>query len=406
MRNQGRPAPACSQSGLRAAAFGNFLKVIYNTANMAKKIVPAYDLPAATARFVMAGTVESIQPFGSGHIHDTFRVRTRQADCPDFILQRVNRRVFPDVPRLMENIVRVTAHMRRRLVDVPGSDPGREVLTVVPTLSGETSFLDDAGEYWRCFLFIDHLEGGARPGRAGEAREAGRLFGRFLALLADLPDPPLSETIPRFHDLTRRLDDYGETLERDRVGRKSGAAAEIGFASERGRALLAVLRDARSRGLPLRVTHNDTKFNNVLIDSRGRGLCVIDLDTVMPGHVLYDFGDAIRSAANAAREDEEDLDRVRLDMEVFRRFSAGFLGELRGVLTPGEIGLLAFSPRLMTYMIGLRFLSDHLDGDRYFRTARPDHNLQRARVQFRLVEEMERRAPEMERAVAELAAIS
>lgn len=360
---------------------------------------------AAFSRFVACGRAAEVERYGAGHIHDTYRVRTGRGRA-GYILQRVNRRIFADIPGMMANIVRVTEHLRRRLDAVPGSDPGREVLTVVPTRDGSSFHQDEMGEYWRCFLFISHRERGARPGRPALAREAGRQFGRFLALLADLPAPPLGETIPRFHDIGRRLEDFRAALAADRLGRRRGAAAEVDFVAARGAGMLAVMHEARAAGLPLRVTHNDTKFNNVLIDAHGRGLCVIDLDTVMPGTALFDFGDAIRSAANTGREDETDPRRVRLNLEVFREFAAGYLGELRGVLTPLETGHFPFAARLMTFMVGLRFLSDHLDGDRYFRVQRPGHNLQRARVQFRLLEDMERRQAEMEDALARLAAIS
>ncbi len=348
----------------------------------------------------------AVERYGAGHIHDTFRVRAAGRGHDGYILQRVNRRIFTDIPAMMANIVRVTGHLRNRLAAVVDSDPGREVLTVVPARDGRSFHQDERGEYWRCFLFIGHRERGARPGRPALAREAGRQFGRFLALLADLPGPPLCETIPRFHDIGRRLEDFRAALAADRLRRRRGAGAEIDFVRARGEEMLATMQAAWRSGLPLRVSHNDTKFNNVLIDAQGRGLCVIDLDTVMPGTVLYDFGDAIRSAANTGREDETDPRRVRLNMAVFREFAAGYLGELRGSLAPAETDHLAFSAQMMTFMVGLRFLSDHLDGDRYFRVERPGHNLQRARVQFRLVADMENRAREMESAVAELAAIS
>jgi len=360
---------------------------------------------AAFSRFAACGRAETVERYGAGHIHDTFRVRTDRGRA-GYILQRVNRRIFADIPGMMANIVRVTGHLRRRLAAVPGSDPAREVLTVVPTRDGGSYHLDERGEYWRCFLFISHRERGARPGRPARAREAGRQFGRFLALLADLPGPPLRETIPRFHDIGRRLDDFQALLAADRLGRRRGAAAEVDFVAARGAEMLTVMQQARAAGLPLRTTHNDTKFNNVLIDARGRGLCVIDLDTVMPGTALFDFGDAIRSAANAGREDETDPRRIRLNLEVFREFAAGYLGELHGVLTPLETGHFPFAARLMTFMIGLRFLGDHLDGDRYFRVERPGHNLRRAQVQFLLLQDMERRQAEMEDTLARLAAIS
>jgi hypothetical protein len=361
------------------------------------------DFSGLFAVFAASGTLDSAETFGSGHIHETFRLRTRERECPDYILQRVNHHIFKDIPRLMENIVRVTVHIRGKLEAVPGAEPEREVVTVIPSRTGRLFHLDGEGGFWRCFLFIEHRELGERPGSPSQALEAGRLFGRFLKLLADLPAPPLHETIPRFHDMDKRLDDFYQALTTDPMRRKDAAAAEIAFVREREKMMKRTMERARAAGLPLRVTHNDTKFNNILFDSRGRGLCVIDLDTVMPGYVLYDFGDAIRSAANTAPEDEPDPERVALDMAVFRDFTKGFLGALHGSLAPAETAHLAFSARLMTYIIGLRFLSDYLDGDRYFKTSRPGHNLQRARVQFRLLREMERRSAEMGDIVSALA---
>lgn len=359
---------------------------------------------AAFSSFAAPVRPAAIERYGAGHIHDTYRVRAAGRGHDGYILQRVNRRIFADIPAMMANIVRVTGHLRRRLAAMPGRDPGREVLTVIPARDGRSFHQDGRGEYWRCFLFIRHRERGARPGRPALAREAGRQFGRFLALLADLPGPPLCETIPRFHDIGRRLEDFRAALAADRLRRRRGAAAEIDFVAARGEEMLAIMQKAWHAGLPMRVTHNDTKFNNVLIDAQGRGLCVIDLDTVMPGTVLYDFGDAIRSAANTGREDETDPRRVFVNLEVFRAFAAGYLGELRGSLAPVETGHLAFSARLMTFLVGLRFLSDHLDGDRYFRVERPGHNLQRARVQFALLADMERDFARMEEIVAGAAA--
>jgi hypothetical protein len=363
---------------------------------------PEAELRAMALHFALAGSFASGAAYGSGHIHDTFLVRTRERSCPDYILQRINPVIFKNVPAMMENIVRVTEHMRRKIAAIPGRDAEREVLTVVPALSGANFHRNEQGEYWRCFLFIDHFELGERPGTPGQAFEAGRLFGRFLKLLADLPEPPLRETIPRFHDLERRLADFHSALGADPRQRRAASAAEIAFIGEREDEMKRILSQALAEGLPLRVTHNDTKFNNVLFDSRGRGVCVIDLDTVMPGHVLYDFGDAIRSAANTAREDEADPERVGLRLDIFRDFAAGYLGELRGVLAAAETRLLAFSARLMTYIIGLRFLSDYIEGDRYFKVGYAEHNLQRARVQFRLLEDMERRSGQMEDIVGRL----
>jgi hypothetical protein len=330
-------------------------------------------------------------------------VRMRERGNPGYILQRVNGRIFPDIPQVMENIVRVTGHMRRRLASVPGSDPGREVLTVVPTRGGASYFLDDDGEYWRCFVFIEHRELGERPRSPRQAFEAGRLYGSFIELLSDLPPASLHETIPRFHDVEFRLGEFARALQAVPLRRRQEAASEVEFVSKRTQEMKRVLVAGREGLIPLRVTHNDTKFNNVLFDSSGRGLCLIDLDTVMPGYVHYDFGDAVRSAANTAGEDEVDIARVRVDLDVFRELARGFLHTLGTGLGDEEIGLLAFAAKLFPYMIGLRFLSDHLAGNHYFKISRPGHNLLRARAQFALLADMEGRFAEMEEIIRGLA---
>jgi hypothetical protein len=345
-------------------------------------------------RFTPEGTLASAQTYGSGHIHETFLLKT---------LQRINHSIFPDVPRLMENIVRVTAHIRAKLNEFPGADPGREVLTVVPARDGRPFHQDGEGGYWRCYVFIDHQRPSDRVKIPEHAFEAGKLFGRFINLLADLPGPPLHETIPGFHNVETHLRKFSEVLQDDPCRRRDAAAAEIAFVQERAEEMKRILRLGRQGRIPQRVTHNDTKFNNILFDARGRARCVIDLDTVMPGYVHYDFGDAMRSGCNRAREDEISLKAVGLDIGLFMGYARGFLESLHGCLGAEEISHLAFSAKLFAYMIGLRFLSDHLAGDHYFKSARPDHNLQRARVQFRLLEDMERQFRQMEDIVFRLA---
>ncbi len=354
--------------------------------------------------FAVRGTLAVAEPYGSGHIHETFLLRTREPECPDYILQRLNRHVFRDIPGLMENIVRVSGHLRQKISATPGADPDREALTVIPTRDGRSFHLDGEGDFWRCYLFIEHQRPSERGCSPQHAFEAGKIFGRFIDLLADLPGPPLHETIPDFHNVEFHLENFNRLLRTDPLRRKEAMSEEITFARKRADDMKRVLVLGREGRIPLRVTHNDTKFNNILFDGRGRGVCVIDLDTVMPGYVLYDFGDAVRSAGNSAREDEPELGRVGLDMEVFRGFARGYMGELHGRLSAEETAHLAFSARLLTYMVGLRFLNDHLDGDRYFKITRPGHNLQRARVHFRLLQDMERRSAEMEDIVSALAA--
>ncbi len=355
------------------------------------------------SRFALEGTLESAKAYGSGHIHETLLLKTRERECPDCILQRVNHHIFKDIPRLMENIVRVTGHLRQKIAAIPGADPDREVLTVVPTRDGNHFHQDGDGDFWRCYLFIDHQRPSDRVKDPGHACEAGKLFGRFLHLLADLPGPPLHETIPGFHDVELYLRKFSEVLQADPFRRSAQAADEIAAVQSRAWEMKRLLRLGRDGRIPLRVTHNDTKFNNILFDKRGRALCVIDLDTVMPGYVHYDFGDMIRSGCNRAREDEPVLDKVGMDIHLFAAYAGGFFESCRGGLDAEEISELAFSARFFAYMVGLRFLSDHLAGDRYFKISRPGHNLQRAKVQFRLLEDMERQSHEMEGIVSRLA---
>lgn len=356
------------------------------------------DLHVMFAGFQAGGKPVAIEPVGAGHIHETFRVRLSGKTDPGYVLQRINAKVFPDVPRLMENIVRVTAHLRDK---APGNRP---VLTVVPARDGRPFHRDGQGNSWRCFRFIPHQDPGERFMGGRLAAEAGMCFGRFIKQMADFPGPPLHETIRGFHSIEFHLGRFGDLLHVDPARRREGVEAEIDFVRARAAGMRLIHDLGRAGRIPLRVTHNDTKFNNVLFDERGRALCLIDLDTVMPGYVHYDFGDAIRSAANTASEDERALQKVGIDMNVFGEFARGYLGELRGCLSAAEIAQLAFSARLMTYLVGLRFLNDHLDGDRYFKVRGAGHNLRRARVHFRLLEDMERRGAEMEDVISQLAA--
>lgn len=365
---------------------------------------PDFNLPAVAANFSMKGTFANARPFGSGHIHDTFLVQIHEHDCPAYILQRVNHAIFQDVPRLMENIVRVTSHIRSKLSAIPGAKPEREVLTVIPAVDGRNFHRDENGNYWRCYIFIDRQRSFDLVDSPERACEGGKHFGRFLKLLADFPGPPLHETIPGFHNVEFHLRKFSEVLQADPWRRAGEVAVEIAFVKERAEAMKRILRLGQAGLIPLRITHNDTKFNNILFDEHGGGLCIIDLDTVMPGYVHYDFGDAIRSGANQAREDEPDLERVGLNIALFTGYAKGFLASLRGCLTEAETSHLAFSAKLFAFLIGLRFLSDYLAGDRYFKISYPGHNLQRARVQFRLLASMERQFGQMEDIISDLVA--
>jgi hypothetical protein len=362
----------------------------------------AHDLKAITAAFDLAGSFVDAQPYGSGHINDTYLVRLQQDGAvTPWIFQRINHRIFKNVPALMENIQRVTEHLRRRLLEIPGSNPDRETLTIVPTRAGTVYHQDAAGGFWRAYVFITEARTYDEVQSRGMACEAAKAFGTFQKLLMDLPAPALHETIPLFHHTPDRFAKLEGAVAADRAGRAESCRAEIDFAFARKATTGLLVEHLASGVLPQRVTHNDTKINNVMIDDHdGRGVCVIDLDTVMPGTVLYDFGDEVRTTTGTAAEDEKNLKKVRFQLDMFEALVHGYLDAARDFLVPAEIDQLAFCGRLITFEIGIRFLTDYLDGDVYFKTHRPGHNLDRTRTQFEMVRQMEQRADEMERIVA------
>ena len=352
---------------------------------------------AMAQHFRLEGRLTEVRPYGTGHINDTFLAVT---DAPRaYILQRLSPVAFRHPEQVMENVVRVTDHLRARIAG-RGGDPQRETLTPVPTLAGKPYLLDDDGCCWRVFLNVEDTVSYQLPDSEAVFREAGRAFGAFQTALMDYPPQTLHETIPHFHDTVRRVEALRQAVAADRVGRAASVGAEIDFALARaGRAgeLLLGLREGR---LPLRVTHNDTKLDNVLMDrATGRGLCVIDLDTVMPGLSAYDFGDAIRFGANTAVEDEADLSRVHFSMPMYRAWCEGYLSEAGAAMGEAERDSLPLGAWMMTYEVGVRFLTDYLDGDRYFHTAYAEHNLVRARNQFALLNDMEAHRDAMAAAV-------
>lgn len=351
-------------------------------------------------RFAIEGTVERIESLGEGFINDTLLVRTAGA-APDYILQRKNRQVFPDVPAMMENIRKVTDHIRRRVI-AEGGDPLREVMTVIPTLGGELFYCDEEGEYWAVTRFIDDTVAYNRADSPALARKGGEGIGRFQSQLADFTEP-LADTIKGFHDIRWRFEQWDAVLTADPAGRKAQTQEERGWIESRRSEMLAFKELIEQGVIPMRVTHNDTKINNILFDKRGEVLCAIDLDTVMNSPCLNDFGDAIRSYTNTGEEDDPNLERVAMDIEMFRAYTEGFLSQRARQLEPVEIDYLAFSARYITYEQVLRFLTDYLDGDRYYRIRYPEHNLVRTRAQYKLLQSMEAQYPEMCRIVAETA---
>jgi hypothetical protein len=343
------------------------------------------DLFAVARRFQIYGEFVSGEPYGSGHINDTYCLRFEQAGTPvRYLLQRINHNVFKNPPALMENVQRVTSHINAKLCGQPGGS--RRVLTLIPAHDGRPFVQDAQDNYWRTYLFIERAQTYDAVQSARQAFEAAKAFGSFQRMLSDLAAPKLHETIPGFHDTPKRFAALVAAIERDVVNRAGLAKKEIEFALHR-RAMTSVLLDA---GLPERVTHNDTKFNNVMLDdTTGEGICVIDLDTVMPGLALYDFGDMVRTTTCLAREDELDLSKVRLEMPMFEALVRGYLASAGSFLTPAEKQLLNFSGKLITFEIGIRFLTDFLAGDSYFKVRRNGHNLDRCRTQFKLVQSLE-----------------
>jgi hypothetical protein len=361
-----------------------------------------YDLKEIFDLFTPDGTYHTGEPYGSGHIHDTFRVETREGDRDDYILQRLNNKIFKNIPALQQNIERVTVHLRNKLSAVPGSNIKRECLNLIPARDGKSWIIDKDGNYWRMYIFISNHRSYNIVDSTGKAYEGGKAIGRFQAMLSDMPGEPLNETIPKFHDIENRLNILEKTIKEDPKGRVGSVREEIDQYLSRGEEMKTILRLGRAGKIPLRITHNDTKFNNILLDEDDKALCVIDLDTVMPGYVHYDFGDAIRTVTNTAAEDEKDLSRIRMDISLFRAYAEGYLSETGDTLNETEKEYLAFAPKLITYTIGVRFLTDFIDGDNYFKIHHEFHNLQRTRAQLKLVMSMEEQYGEMQKIIRQL----
>lgn len=352
----------------------------------------------AISRFCVEGAPSECRRYGNGHINDTFLLCTKDGEqSHQYILQRMNTHVFQNPRGLMQNISGVTAYLRDQIVRT-GGDARRETLTLIKTKSGEDYYVDSLGSWWRMFLFITDAVGYDTVKNVEEFYQSAKAFGHFQRLLDSYPVSLLTETIPDFHNTPKRFEAFCKAVESDACGRAESVGSEIAFVMDRKSELSIVMDQLASGLIPRRVTHNDTKLNNVLIDVRsGQAVCIIDLDTVMPGTAVFDFGDSIRFGANTAEEDERDLSRVSLSLPLYEAYTKGFLEGCAGSLTEAEIRLLPWGAKLMTLECGMRFLTDYLEGDRYFRIHRPNHNLDRARTQFALAEDMERKWDEMRR---------
>ena len=359
---------------------------------------PKHDVRSVTRQFPLPGEFSSAAPYGSGHINDTYCVVFDQGgERVRYILQRINHLIFKNPPALMENIQRVTMHIGQKVRSQ--SDAGRRVLTLIPARDGHPFHRDPEGNFWRAYVFVENARTFDAVESPQQAVQAAQAFGQFQKLLADLPAPRLHDTIPDFHHTPKRLAALEKAIEADAVNRAHLAKAEIDFACRR-KALTSLLLDAN---LSERVTHNDTKFNNVMLDdATGEGICVIDLDTVMPGLALYDFGDMVRTTTSPAKEDERDLSKVQMQLPMFEALAQGYLTSAAEFLTASEIDLLPASGKIITLEIGLRFLTDYLAGDTYFKVHREGHNLDRCRTQFRLVESIEAQEEAMNKIVEKI----
>lgn len=359
--------------------------------------INTFDVKKMQEVFCLPGSYQMSYQCNEGHINQTYTLVFRQKDGKDvqFVIQKINTNVFRNPEQLMENVVGVTQYLRE-IVQKQGGDPQRETMTVFHTQDGLPYYKDEEGQYWRCYNFITDTYTCQAIENPQTFYNAAKAFGNFQCLLANYPSHTLHETIANFHNTPSRLRDLEDSIAADTAGRKSEAQGEIAFALARREDTARLLNLLDEGNLPLRVTHNDTKLNNVLFDKEsGEGICVVDLDTVMPGLSLYDFGDSIRFGANTAAEDERDLRKVSVSLELFEAYVSGYLSTAGKSLVPEEIRQLAFSGKLLSLECGMRFLTDYLNGDTYFRIAYADHNLVRCRTQFALVADMERKMDEM-----------
>jgi hypothetical protein len=349
------------------------------------------DAAAVLARFAVPGELRTLEPHTSGLINHSWLAGFEGPGGPrQYLLQQINRHVFHRPEEVMENMDRVTRHVALHLAREGAPDRGRRVLSLVETHEGRPQHRDAAGETWRLVRWVEGTRSTERAATEGEARETARAFGRFLAQLQDLPGPPLHETILAFHDTPARLVAFEGAVAADRVARAASCRPEIDALLDR-RALASALADPAARGeIPVRPTHNDAKIANVLFEeTTGEALCVVDLDTVMPGLSLHDFGDLARSTVSDSDEDERDLSRVAVRVPVFEALARGFAEGAGDALSPVERSLLVTGAEVIVYEQAIRFLGDHVDGDRYYRIERPGHNLDRARAQLALLASLE-----------------
>ncbi|KAF0237794.1 MAG: homoserine kinase type II [Prolixibacteraceae bacterium] len=346
--------------------------------------------------FQLEGEIKEVTNLGEGFINDTFIIKT-VAGRPNYILQRKNKRIFSPIPAMMDNIQKVCLHIKKK-VEKAGGNPMREAMTIIPALDGKLYFLDEEDEYWAVCLFIDDTIAYNAAETPELATAGGKGIGKFQSLVADLKEP-LVNILPGFHDIRYRFKQWDAVLAKDPVGRKAEVPEEISWIESRRDEMLDFYQLVENGTIPTRISHNDTKINNILFDKQGEVLCVIDLDTVLSSTVLNDFGDAIRFYTNTGLEDDLNLDNVSMDMKIFEAFTKGYLEEAKSFLTEKELEYLAFSAKYITYEQVLRFLMDYIDGDNYYKTKSKEHNLVRTRAQYKLLTSIEEQFEQMNRTV-------
>lgn len=355
------------------------------------------DLLSIVSHFQLKGTTGTVNPLGSGLINDTYKVTTVEADAPDYVLQRVNHAIFRDVDMLQGNIEAVTRHIRKKLEQQGEADIERKVLHFLPTDTGKT-YWHDGENYWRMMVFIPRAKT-YETVNPEYSYYAGSAFGHFQAMLADIPDT-LGETIPDFHNMEFRLKQLREAVAADAAGRVKEVRPLLDELEKRANEMCKAERLHREGRLPKRVCHCDTKVNNMMFDEDGTVLCVIDLDTVMPSFIFSDYGDFLRSAANTGLEDDPNLTNVNFNMDIFRAFTKGYLESAKSFLLPVETENLPYAAALFPYMQCVRFLGDYINGDTYYKISYPEHNLVRAKAQFKLLQSVEEHTPEMKAFIA------
>ena len=356
-----------------------------------------FDIKYIFSQFDIDGTFKSVSEIHSGHINDTFLIETAQK--PFYILQRVNHQVFQDVPRLMNNKTSISSHLKAKLGHLSKTELYKRVLTFALTKSGKSYYRDTYGNYWNLMFYVDDCISYLSVTDPKIAFEAGRIFGEFLSLTSDFDSSTLFEVIPNFHTMSFRFTKFDETFINASTKRKLQAAKSVKFVNGLRNEMHKIEELIKDGRIPVRVTHNDTKVSNALFSKDGKALCVIDTDTVMEGVVHFDFGDAIRIICNTTDEDESDLSKVHFDLLYFEAFSKGFIGLIGREVSEIEVEYLAFSAKMMTFIVGLRMLTDFLNDDVYFKTKYETHNLDRAKNQFKLVSEIEKQMEKMDEIV-------